>query len=87
MPARLLRLLPELHADLRREVRTLSALQVMQQQTTLSQVERPPRDRGFTWSRFRSFVANFLPAVLAAVLVAEVDVLPVNRTSCGGSSS
>ena len=39
----------------------LRKLHETQEQTTFSQEVEPPRDRGMTWSRFRSARRNFRP--------------------------
>ena len=47
----------------------------MQEQTMFSHVVGPPRSRGMTWSRFRSFRSTRLAAVLAGVLVPLENVV------------
>ena len=53
----------------------LRTLQERQAHTTFSQEELPPRESGITWSSDSSEDGELVPAVLAAVAVAQVDVV------------
>ena len=54
----------------------LRVLHGMHEHTMFSHVVGPPRSRGMTWSRFRSFRSNVSPAILAGVPVALKNVVP-----------
>src|SRR5471032_1742974 len=62
-------------------------LHSMQEQTMFSQVVGPPRSRGVTWSRFKSFRSNTSPQYWQVFLSRSKMLCRVNLTSFFGIRS